>query len=250
MSETAPLTAPAPAAPPVAAPPPVETPAPAAPVTEPDEYSDLAGLDPKWAKEIKDLRKEAGGRRVTQKQYDEAFGAYDQDARDVWLNLATLAAKDPKAGAEALAEVSKLLMDSIAPPPPTVDGEKPMTKAEVKKYFEEQQLEVQTTVESVRIQQEAVAAGYKPDTPEYQALMVRAMNFHNYDLTAAIKADKAAQQKIIDDFVAAKIAAGEKWPVTPAPSGSGAPAASTSEIKDFKQASASLRARLKAETGR
>lgn len=224
---------------------------------EPDDYSDLAGLDPKWAKEVRDLRKEAASRRVALKPFEEAFEPYSPEERDVWFGLARLTAQDPIAGAKALAELAKAIEEGETPEQAAAtagitpaDADKPLTKAELDTYMAEQKKEAEIGIRQQEIEAKAVAAGYKPGTVAYKSLLMRAMDEHNYDLDAAIVADAAEKEKYAEGIIAKKLASGEKWPVTPAPTGSGAPSGEEQPKEyDFKVARNRLMARLGAKVG-
>lgn len=236
---------------------------PAAPVTEapatpaePDDYSDLAGLDPKWAKEVRDLRKENAKRRTDLKQYESAFEPYGQEERDVWLGLAQLTAVDPRKGAKALADLSKALEEGLSPEEaadaagiPTPDEDQPLTRKQLDDYMAEQKKELEIASAAAEIEKKATAAGYKVGTTEYKLLLTRAMDM-NYDLDAAIKAEKADIQTKAEALIAEKLASGEKWPITPAQGGSGSPSGEVQHDGSWDRAEKGLRARIAASRGK
>lgn len=258
MSETTAIATPeAPATESVAPPAePPSTPDGAVTVPEPDDYSDLAGLDPKWAKEVKSLRKEAAERRVTHKPYEEAFKPYSDEERQVWLGLAQLTASDPKAGAKAFRDLAEALEEGLEPAEaaaeagiPAPDEDKPLTKKELDAYMAKQKQELAVDTAAAQIEAQAKAAGYEPGSKGYKLLLTRAIEL-NYDLDAAIKEEASEKQAIIDKFVADKVAAGEKWPSTPGPGGSGSPNSGANQPKNFEEAKAALLEKLRAEAGK
>lgn len=252
----APAAGEAPVAPVVA---PAATPAapaaPAAPVTpEADPFD--SGADTFDRKYVEKLRTEAAERRVALKQYETAFEPYGEEERAVWLGLAQLTAMDPKAGAKALADLSKALEEGFTPEEAAdkagiapADEDKPLTKKELDAYMAQQRQEIEINTAAAKIEAQATAAGYKVGSKEYKLLLTRAIEL-NYDLDAAIKEEAAEKQAIIDKFVADKVAAGEKWPTTTPAAGAGSPNPSGNEPKTMAEAKASLQARLGATPGK
>lgn len=252
MSTTEAVNAPAPeaVAPPVATPPVTE----AAP-TPADPFD--TGADKFDRPYVEKLRNENAERRVALKKYEEAFGQYDAEAQEVWLGVAKLTATDAKAGAEALEEIVKYIRQGLTPEQAadkagvttTTEPDKPLTRAELDEYWNTKELESKTAAEGVRIQAEAIAAGYKPGTPEYEALMLLALNHTNLDLGEAIKQTKVREQAIIDKWVADKAASGEKWPITAPVGSAGVPSSDEKPIGGLEGSKKSLLARLKSNAG-
>lgn len=231
---------------------------PAAPATDVDPFD--AGEQTFKRDYVEKLRKEAAERRVALKPYEEAFQGYSEEDRTTWFRIQQQVLADPEAGAQTLEDVAKYLREGMKPKDAAdaagvepAEGEKPeekpMTKADVEKFFADQKKEAEINEASLRIETEAKAAGYEPGTTKYKLLLTRAIDM-KFDLTGAIAAEKAEAQKIIDDFVQAQVARGEKWPATPGPAGSGAPNSGANEPKNIDQATAALRAKLNAEVGK
>lgn len=234
-------------------------PEPAAPATDADPFDDASKttFDRPY---VEKLRKEAAERRVALKPFEEAFQGYSEEDRQTWFRIQQQVLADPEAGAQTLEDVAKYLREGMKPKDAAdaagvepAEGEapeeKPMTKADVQKYFEDQKREAEIDAASARIEAEAKAAGYEPGTTKYKLLLTRAMDM-NFDLSGAIEAEKAEHQAVIDSFVQAKIAAGEKWLTTSGTAGLGAPNTQASEPKSIEDATKALRARLAAEAGK
>lgn len=229
-------------------------PAGEAPAVETDPFE--SGADTFDRKYVEKLRKENADRRTSLKQYETAFEPYAEDERAVWLGLAQLTAVDPKAGAKALADLAKALEEGLTPEDaadkagiPTPDEDKPLSKKDLDAYMADQKKELEIASAAAEIEAKATAAGYKVGTTEYKLLLTRAMDM-NYDLDAAIKAEKDEIQTKAEKLIADKLASGEKWPITPAQGGSGSPSGEVQHDGSFQRAEKGLRAKIAARTGK
>lgn len=236
----------APATPAVAA----EAPAPT-PEAEVDPFDQSAdSFDRAYVTKI---REEAKARRLALEPYEKTFEPYSEQERATWFHLINEMAADPRVGTQKLAELVKAMEETFAEEdaknaPAQAEGEKPLTKKELDAYMAEQRKELEISAAAAQIEVQAKAAGYEPGTTKYKLLLARAMDM-NYDLDAAIKAEAAEKQADFDARVAAKIASGEKWPITPTPSGSGSPSGEVQHDGSWSRASEGARKRFGAKVG-
>jgi hypothetical protein len=203
----APAPAPEPAAESTATTPVVEDHTPAAPESFPRDY-------------VEQLRNEAAERRVALKPFEDAFEGYTPEEKDTWLSLAKITAADPLQGAEYFEQIAKALRDQNAPvDPSTLTPEERAERAadeRISAWEEQQKQEREEQARAAAAEQvntEAKALGYTPLTVDYFDLLFYAQHETQGDLTKAHEKVQARNQKIIDDYVAAKAGAPPVSPV-------------------------------------
>lgn len=242
------ITPPAPADGGTPPPAPVEAP----PTPEVDTFDDpkVETFDRAY---VEKLRKENAERRTQMKDYEEAFGAWDKESQDIWRGVIKLAAQDNKKGAEAMTDLVKALLDEgdtegaadlVDKIEEVKDEEdRPLTKKEMEKFLADRDKLSADEAAVKEVQSEAAAMGYKTGTAAYLNLLNLAKLEHNFDIKKAHEALQSQKQAIIDEYVAERAAAGDKWIKGP---GAGAPPGDpeSSDPKDWDKAKASMKERL------
>jgi hypothetical protein len=194
---------------------------------------------------VEKLRQEAADRRTAAKPYEEAFSAYGQEERAVWLQIAKLTVEDPAAAKEVMDSLFSSMLADEAPEEPTSEDDRPLTRKELEQWSKDQEAAKQEAAAVSAVEKEAEALGYKQGDWNYFALLKRAMSDHGGDLAAAHAAFEADKQKVIDEYVAGKQESGAKWPA--GMPGGAAPADATGGApRTFDQAKASAVARMRA----
>jgi hypothetical protein len=203
--------------------------------TQPQEQS----IDPAY---VEQLRREAAERRAKLKTYEDVFGLYDDEDRQVWFELAKVVAQDPKEGGKMMYELGRRLLGeeeetepkTETPPDPVQIVDK-IVSEKLSAWEEEQQIR--------EIQQEARALGYDPDSREYLNLLWVAYRETNGDLKAAHQKIEADKERLVQEFLEAQKAQNEQFPPQPA---SGTVAGNEREIRTLEEAKASMKERLRA----
>lgn len=230
------------------------TPAGGAPATDPFDDAKVESFDRKY---VESLRQEAADRRTRHQPYEQAFNAWTEDDRSVWLESVALAAQDPVKGAERLREIAESLSPSQARElglePSKGQGEvkdldpdsKYLTNDQLDERLKRERLEQETATQLTLIKAQAKDMGYEDGSEEYWRLMWVANNVTKGDLSAADKHMKDERQKIVDDFIAEKRAQAENNPLNP----QGRGGRQENPIKNFKDARGAVEARLEAARG-
>lgn len=188
-------------------------------------------------------RTEAGAARDQLRGYEDVFGVYEPDDRQVWLDLARTWATDPNKAASVMQQIaSSVLGDSNgdanadAGTAPTSAADTPilgdavanLTPEQVKQLVDEQL----AARDSAKAEQQAVAdvfaevraAGFDPESAEGFMVLYNANHYTGGDIAKAVAMTGEYKQKIIDDYVQGR--SGGR--AMPAPSG-GVVATSTGE---------------------
>lgn len=199
---------------------------------------------------VEKLREEAASRRVALKPYEDAFGGYNDEERQIWMNLARITAEDPIKGAEYFEQVAKSLREQNTPvDPSTLTPEERAQQAveaklaeyEAKQAEERKEADLQRQVKEIN--DKATALGYTVGDVDHLRLLYYAQNQTNGDLAKADELVKAANQKVIDDYVNGKrlspplVNTGQQVPPTP------------NEPKTFEDARNALEAWLGSQPG-
>lgn len=235
---------------------------PAGEPTEAEFEGWLATLDPKAAKAIADLRKEAGNYRTQAKEYKDAFDGYDDGDRQTFLDLARTLRTDPAAAAEWMRQTADQLLagDTPTPDAPAEPGadDTPLTKAELEQWYADRQAADQAArdAQAAKAEQdrqvqaitdEAKGLGYEPETADYAALMYTALHKTDGDIAKAHEALKAERQALVDAEIARLKEAARTSP-QPVPQ-AGAHAPGEQPITDFDAAREGMFAKLAAKFG-
>jgi hypothetical protein len=204
--------------------------------TQPQEQS----IDPAY---VEQLRREAAERRAKLKTYEDVFGLYDDEDRQVWFELAKTVAQDPKEGGKMMYELGRRLLGE-EPEPETPQTETSPDPVQIVDKIVSERLSAWEEEQQIReIQQEARALGYDPDSREYLNLLWVAYKETNGDLKAAHQKIEADKERLVQEFLEAQKAQNEQFPPQPA---SGTVAGSEREIKTLEDAKASMKERLRA----
>lgn len=170
---------------------------------------------------VEQLRRESADRRVQLKPFEDAFGGYEPDEVETWLQLIRLTNQDPAAGAQYMAEIASQLKNQYSPPDPnTLTPEQraqQVTQSEIEKFRAEQKeererLEMERQVRELNLHAEKL--GYEPGTSGYLSLLHYAQHKTGGDIDKAHEFVQADVQKIIDAYVASKQAAPPAAPGT------------------------------------
>jgi len=215
---------------------------------------------------VENLRREAQSLRERAKSYDEVFGAYDDNDRQVWLALARTFREDPEAAARWMVEQGQIILNpqtgraEAAPGAgQAAPGQPPATAAEQ----EQGQLTAEKVAELIngaladrdrRAEQERVVAGivdeakqlgYDPDKePARYITLLTLANQNGGDLTKAHEAMQAEEQRVIDAYVAAKAKEADT-----AAGGGGTEASHAEPIKGLGDARRAMEEWLDAQVG-
>jgi hypothetical protein len=186
--------------------------------------------------------------------YEQVFGRYDPEDRQVWLDLANSWATDPSQAAAVMQQIAQAVLQPETPTAST-PAEEPgesglgdLTPAQVQEMIatalgeREQQAAEQRAVDEVY--SEIRAAGYDPSTKEGFMVLWLANNGGNGDIQAGIKEMQAWRQSIVDDYVSGR-ANGHH--ATPSPNG--AVATTQPEVNDLKDARKAAEAYIRAQMG-
>lgn len=205
--------------------------------------------------EAQRYRGEAQTAAQAAKAYEEVFGIYEPDDRQVWMDLASTWAVDPARAAQVMQQIAAGVLgdgqaqgqDETYEEPPPSNGDVQLTEQQVAQMIAEQftardanQLEARLVNE---IYDEVRAAGYDPDGDGFQ-ILYDANHFTGGDIPKAIEMQRAREQRIIDNYVQ-----GRSSGRVPMPTSGGVPGVNAPEpIKNLedahKAATAFLRDRM------
>lgn len=229
------------------------TPPAEAPVVDPFDNAETTTFSRDY---VHKLREEAAGHRTSAKaakeaaeRYSNAFGGWDESDADVLLDVLTLAAKDPKEGSKAMAEIAKLLAGDTEETPVAPKGDAPaLTQADVERVLNEreQKIRLETAVQDV--EKEAVALGYEPGTADYFKLLWLTKEKHKFDMKAAHKAMEDEAEAKYQKYLAKKVADVDTE-AGAGPSGGGS-FSDAKPVTSIKDASARTRERIAKLNGR
>lgn len=244
-------------------------PAGAAPSSQPagDPFAELAsgqavfdrGYVESLRREGQRYRSEGQQAADALRQYQQVFGGYDDDDRQVWLDLATTWATDPNRAAQVMQNIAQAVLNpeggaagaGVDPTsqPPGADDLGDLTPDQVQQMIAEalgqrdQQEAERRAVEEVYA--EVRAGGYDPSTREGLMVLQIAHSETGGDIQQALDAIKAWKQSIVDDYVTGRQNGSH---LTPTPA-NGAVATSQEPIHDLKQARQAADAFIRAQMG-
>ncbi len=220
---------------------------------EADPFED-AKVDSFGRPYVEKLRGEAAKHRTALKPYEEAFGKWTPEDRDVLMDIVRTAADDPKKGAELMRQVADLLspaeqkalqkeIDAAEDP-----ADKPLTRGEMEKFLAEKETAKQQEAAVEAVTAEVEKLGFPRGSEGHYRVLWLAKHKTNFDVEAAAKQIKDEKDAIISGYLKEK--KGDAASHTgPGPSG-GAPASEAQPIKTFGDASESARARIRAQLGK
>lgn len=179
-------------------------------------------------KEAAKYREEASTANTQLQNYDQVFGIYPDEDRQVWFQLARDWAEDPARAAAVMQQIaSGVLGDQSGQQQPATSDETPtfdeaigqLTPEQVREMIDEslaardassrEQAAINDVFSEVR------AAGFDPESADGFAVLYNANHFTGGDIAKAVEMVKARDQKLIDDYVAGRSG---KRPM-PSPSG-------------------------------
>jgi hypothetical protein len=221
-SDTAPVSqpaAPAPAAtPPTASPPPAGTGADDPLAAPPDDQAVFSrGYVDKIRGEAQRYREQASTATSSLSAYDDVFGVYPDEDRQVWFQLARDWAQDPAKAAAVMAQIAQEVLGETpqfqanaepAAAPTLEQAVAQLTPEQVQSMIEESLAARDRGVAEQRaiddVFAEVRAAGYDPESAEGFSVLYNANHFTGGDIAKAVEMVRAHDQKIIDDFVAGR----------------------------------------------
>lgn len=210
--------------------------------TTPDPFD--AGGDTFDRAYVEKLRNESANYRTRHKPYEETFGGYSDEDREVWFEAARRFAADPKDGGEYLKQIADAVLAEYQEPAPADpdDENRPLTVAEFNRMTSEAKAQAAQEAEIGRIEQQAKGLGYDIESPEYTTLLTIAARLPSGDLAEAHAQMEARDQAKFDARLAQMKEAADGAPVVPSSNGD----VPTQErpIKDFRDAAAAAQSRI------
>jgi hypothetical protein len=165
-------------------------------------------------------RTEAADRQAALQPFEDVYGNYDADDREVWFTLAREWQTSPEKAAQIMRSIANDVLggDDGAPAPATEPGRSgefamPETPAQLEQLTAEQVKALVDSQLAEREQKQATdrqveevyseirAAGYEPDSDEGWWILRNAAQRTNGDIAAAVKMFDDFQQTIIDKYV-------------------------------------------------
>jgi len=217
-------TAPSSPDPPVSATPPPAAPAPSAGVDD-DPFAalpdDQAVFSRGWVDKIRNegqrYREQAKAATARLQTYDDVYGAYADEDRQVWFQLAQTWAQDPAQAAAVMRDIATGVLGDTQPVAPEPAQEftdvdeaiaQTLTPEQVQGMIAEQFAARDASAQEQRAIQdvfaEVRAAGFDPESTDGFMVLYNANHFTNFDIAKAAEMVKARDQKIIDDYVAGR----------------------------------------------
>lgn len=184
--------------------------------------------------------------------YEQVYGNYEPEDREVWFALARQWEADPSQAAAAMKEIAERVLGDQAPaatppaatPPQQQTTEQwmntgnpePLTADQVQQLINDALSQRDTDAAHQRavddVFNEVRAAGFDPETSEGFMVLYEANHFTAGDINAAVERIKARDQKIIDDYVAGR----RQNFAAPAPNGGVSAASAPEPIKNLDDA--------------
>jgi uncharacterized protein (UPF0335 family) len=194
--------------------PPVEAFAPApAPDLLADPSPEQAVFDRGYVESIRKEAQRYRGEAQRAAQY-EVFDQYEDQDRQVWIDLARTWAEDPSRAAQVMQSIARGVLGEPQQEPEMTDYQTPpieapsddeLTPSRVKELIEEtfrtrdERAAEQAAIDNVM--SEVREHGYDPNTAEGFMVLWNANNQTNGDIAAAAEMVKGYRQSIIDDYV-------------------------------------------------
>ncbi len=222
----------------------VDTPSNDAPVdTDPFD----SGSDTFDRAYVEKLRQESASYRTKAKPYEETFGGYSDEDREVWFEAARRFAADPKDGGEYLKSIADAVLAEYQEQqePITDDNDVPLTRAEYQALREAEKQQAAQDAEVARIEKKAADLGYDTTSEEYTYLLTVASRLPDGDLDKAHAKIQAAEEARFQARLDKMKADAEGSPTAPN-SGSGAAPSGERPLKTWKDAEMASRAMLEA----
>lgn len=214
------------------APPAVETPAPTsapAPAATDDPLAappDEQAVFPrsyveKVRGEAQRYREQATTANAELQSYNDVYGAYPDEDRQVWFQLARDWAEDPARAAAVMQQIAQGVLGDQQPQQPEPgqtgwQGEAPtleetmeqLTPEQVRQMIDDSMAARDASAAEQRaindVFSEVRAAGFDPESADGFSVLYNANHFTGGDITKAVEMVRARDQKIIDDYVAGR----------------------------------------------
>jgi hypothetical protein len=181
---------------------------------------------------VEKLRREAERYRTTARTFEEAFEGYDPADREVLLELAKTLRTSPADAARWMADQAQRLLDEHGGTGPAGGGgdqqpgdDAPLTAAEVRQMIAQARQEWAQEQATTSYTNEAFGqireAGYNPEGPDGTSIIWYAVNETGGDVAAAIARHKAAEQAVVDRYLAEQKAGANGSAQTPPQQGAG-----------------------------
>lgn len=197
---------------------------------------------------VEKLRKESANYRTKAQPYEEVFGQYEDDDREIWFEAARRVAADPRQGGEYLKQIAEALLaeqqaeQQSAPD----DSDRPLTRAEYQAMREAERVEQEQQAEISRIEKTAADLGYDIESHHYTTLLTVASRLPSGSIEEAHAVLEAEKQAYRDKVIAELQAEAEEAPTAPS-TGAGAQPSGERRLKTWADADRAARARLEAE---
>lgn len=175
---------------------------------------------------VKELREEAANYRIRAKKFEEPLGKYAEDEQEIWLNIINEFAEDPKSAASKMKDLVDAVMAEQEDAGVSAGDPEFLTKADVAKMLEEQQLAAEQKNMVASIHAEASQLGYNVNSEnvderlDFEDLISVAKTLPDGNLAEAHKILEARKQRIIDQYVNGKREDAGKTPIAPVAGGS------------------------------
>jgi len=200
---------------------------------------------------VEKLRQESASYRTKAKPYEETFGSYSDEDREVWFEAARRFAADPRDGGEYLKQIADAVLAEYqaeqdeANAPITDDQDRPLTMAQYTALREAERVKAEQEAEVARIEKQAAALGYDTTSEEYTYLLTVASRLPDGDLDKAHAKIQAAEEARFQARLAKMQAEAEEAPTAPNPAAGAAPGTER-QLREWKDAERAARARLEA----
>jgi hypothetical protein len=229
---------------------------PPAPAADPlgDPPADQAVFDRGY---VESLRREAQRFRAEAQPYNEVFGVYDEQDRQVWMDLARTWATDPNQAAQIMQQIANGVLGGAEEPSPQgmpADDTPESDPEELTPERVQQLIDAQFTAREAQqaearavqeVYSELHAAGFDENTAEGFMVLWNANHSTNGDIAQAVKMTNDYKQSIIDGYVQ-----GRSSGSVPMPSQNGVQAQPFGEpIKNLEDAKRATDAYLKERRG-
>jgi hypothetical protein len=235
---------------------PSASPAPAGTDLLGDPPADQAVFDRGY---VDSLRREAQRYRTEAQPYNEVFGVYDEQDRQVWMDLARTWATDPNQAAQIMQQIANGVLGGPEEPSPQgmpaepIDAadtdQEELTPERVQQLIDAQFSAREAQAAEARAVQEVYselhAAGFDENTAEGFMVLWNANHSTNGNIAEAVKMTNDYKQSIIDGYVQ-----GRSSGSVPMPSQNGVQATPFGEpIKNLEDAKRATDAYLKERRG-
>jgi hypothetical protein len=200
---------------------------------------------------VEKLRQESASYRTKAKPYEETFGAYSDEDREVWFEAARRFAADPRDGGEYLKQIADAVLaeyqeqQAADDGPITDENDKPLTVAQYRELREAERAQAEQDAEVARIEKRAADLGYDTASEEYTYLLTVASRLPDGDLEKAHAKIQAAEEARFQARLDKMKADAEGSPTAPS-AGAGAAPSGERQLKTWRDAELASKARLEA----